>query len=212
MITEVDGKKNDILRMEPIQMDALQEMGNIAASHAATSLSDLLRKNILLDVSSCKVYPVESLPKALDGLMGEVAAVYFNINGQTTQNFLLLFTMEMARWLSDSLFLREPAAGQTLDDMDKHALCEIGNICACAYLNVIAKFLDLTLVPSPPSCTVDTVKSILQFPACLVADTANFVVVLETKFTHDNEAFSGFILFIPDPDSQSKIMKRFGVD
>jgi chemotaxis protein CheC len=194
------------------QMDALREMGNIAAAHAATALSKLLSEEILIDVSESHLYLVEDLPNGLNLMADKVAVVYIDVHQDERGIILFVFPYDKALRLSN-MFLRQAVGNKSdLDENDEAAICEIGNILACAYLNAISKFLGITLIPSPPGLAVDMLGAILEFPASIIGDRSDLALVIESKFIYEGEAFPGLILFMLEPKSQELILTRFGVE
>jgi chemotaxis protein CheC len=194
------------------QMDALKEMGNIAAAHAATALSKLLSEEILIDVSESHLYLVEELPNGIDIKADKVAVVYIDVYKDERGIILFVFPYEKALRLSNMFMKSEENLSNEIDDFDKEAICEIGNICACAYLNAISKFLGITLIPSPPGLAIDMLSAIMEFPASIMGQRSEYAIVIETKFIYQNEAFPGLMLFMLDPPSQELILKRFGIN
>jgi chemotaxis protein CheC len=206
----VEPKKE--LNFEPDQMDALREVGNIAAAHAATALSKLVGENIMIDVTDCRILHVEELPSSLQNMDDEVAAIYVNVNeGEEDGTMLVMFPHDMALWLSSMLMRKVHDESRELDDNDRSALSEIGNIVACAYLNAISKFLTVTLIPTPPGLAIDMLMPILQFPACIIGERSDYAVVIETEFIRRDEAFYGILLFMPDSELLSSMVRRFGL-
>lgn len=194
------------------QMDAMREMGNIAAAHAATALSKLLSEEILIDVSESHLYLVEDLPNGLNMITDKVAVVYIDVHQDERGIILFVFPYEKALRLSNMFLRKSLDYNRDLNEDDQAAICEIGNICACAYLNAISKFLGITLMPSPPGLAVDMLGAILEFPASIIGDRSDLALVIETKFIYDNEAFPGLMLFMMEPKSQELILTRFGIN
>ena len=122
---------------------------------------------------------------------------------------MLVVSQEMAIDLADMILGRDHDDEHMLDEMDQDAICEIGNICASAYLNAVSKFTDITTIPSPPGVAVDMLQAILQFPAALVEAESDSSVVIKTHFVYGKEVLFGFMLYIPDHDSQMVLMQKF---
>jgi chemotaxis protein CheC len=193
------------------QLAALSEMGNIAAAHAATALSKMLNERILIDVPESHLYRVEDLPQNLMNGDGRVAVVHIDIFEEQRGILLFIFPYDKALRLSRMFFNKNQNQGQEFKEDDKEAICEIGNICACAYLNAISKFLDITLIPNPPGLAVDIPEAIFEFPASLIGERSEYAVVIETKFIFKNEDFPGIILFILDSESQDLLFKKIDI-
>lgn len=138
--------------------------------------------------------------------------IYIDVYEQERGIILFVFPYKNALRLSSMFLGKSDDPNREIDEDDRSAISEIGNICACAYLNAISKFLDITLMPSPPGIAIDMLQAIMEFPASLIGQRSEYAIVIETQFIHRNEAFPGLILFMLDPPSQELILKRFGVD
>ena len=67
-----------------------------------------------------------------------MVAVYFDAIGKEKGSMLMMMTEELTMQMSDILLGREHVEGRQLNDDDKEAAAEIGNICASAYLSAIS--------------------------------------------------------------------------
>jgi chemotaxis protein CheC len=113
--------------------------------------------------------------------------------------------------LSNMFFGKDKGSDREIVEDDREAITEIGNICVCAYLNAISKFLDISLIPAPPGLAVDMLGAILEFPASIIGEDSDYAIVIETKMIYGDDVFPGLILFLPDNEAQNLIMERFGV-
>ena len=64
------------------QCDALRELGNIGAAHAATTLSTMLMTNIEMDVPDIKVIDISEVHKYVSDELA--ALVLFEITGEVS--------------------------------------------------------------------------------------------------------------------------------
>ena len=64
MVNEIgkDGMAMNDHMYDERQQDALQEVGNIAAASAATSLSNLLNERVMIEVTTSRVIEMEKIP------------------------------------------------------------------------------------------------------------------------------------------------------
>jgi chemotaxis protein CheC len=198
------------------QKDALQELGNIAAAHAATVLSELLAEEILIGVSEYHIFPIEQLSKGITLNDTQVATVYLDILKQERGVIMFAFPNEKAIWLSNAFLGNapgsQPGSDHEIEKKHQDAFYEIGNICACAYLNAISKFLDITLVPSPPNIVIDSLEEILRFHAKRIGANLQYALVFKTNFVKGAETLPGLILFMLDVKSQEIILRKFGLE
>ena len=191
-------------------MDGLREIGTIGAAHASTALSELVHKDIMIEVSDCFVCSTQELPTAFSTTEETVVAVFLEAIGKSRGGIMLVVSQKMAIELTDLVLGREHDENHCLDEMDQDAICEIGNICASAYLNAVSRFTNITMMPSPPGVAVDMLRAILQFPAALVEADSDSSVVIKTMFKYGKNVGFGFMLYIPDRESQLVLIEKFG--
>jgi len=84
------------MKLTDVQADALQELGNIGAAHAATTLSTMLSANVTMSVPEIKMIDISEIYKYVGD---EVAAlVLFQINGEVKHGgYLLLYIAKLNR-------------------------------------------------------------------------------------------------------------------
>ncbi len=197
--------------IDDLQMDALRELGNVGASHASTALSELVKKDILIDITECKILPMSSIPPRLGDEGDVVATVRIQIDG-TSSYILMVFPEHIATYLSDLLMGRKLTPGRKMTEEDKEVLVEMGDICIRQYLNPISKFLGIDIVPSSPIVSVDRLESRVKFPEVLSRLQVKGPARIETNFVDREKRFQGAIFYFPDRYIQDLTFKRFGVD
>jgi chemotaxis protein CheC len=196
------------LEPDPVLLDGLREIGNIGAAHATTALSNLIQRDIVVEVSEHFVCATQELPEALDNPEQAVVAVYLETYGMGKGGIMLVFSQEMATHLVD-MILSRPHTVREMDEVDRDAISEVGNICASAYLNAVAKFCGTTMVPSPPGVAVDMLHAILQYPAALADADSGDLMVIRTQFVFDGAVCFGFMLYIPDRETIRHLNELF---
>ncbi len=190
-------------------MDALREIGTMGAAHASTALSDLVHRDIMVEVSDCFMCSTCDLPGAFEETDRTVVAVFLEAQGSGRGGIMLILSEEAAMEFSDLVLGRPYAPGEAMDEEQRDAICEIGNICASAYLSAVAQFLGTTLVPSPPGMARDMLRAILQYPAALIEEVSDRSLVIRTHFKYGNEVIYGFMLYLPDQELQEELLERF---
>lgn len=199
----------DLMSLKPIQLDALREVANIGAGHAATALSQMTGQRIMISVPRLSVTPLEEVPPHIGPPEEPVAAVLMNTMGDLTGCTLLVFPRPTALRLSE-LLMRRPAGSCTdLGEMEQSALKETGNILSGAYLNALSEFMGIMLLPSPPSLAIDMSRAVLTTAYLQFGADPNYVFCVETEFylTDVNERLRGFFLLLPDLSSLQSILR-----
>ena len=141
---------DSLLTLTEIQVDALKEVGNVGAGHAATALSQLLKKKIMISVPQVKILKLQEVENLLGDSNTLVAGIIMNVLGDVTAKILLLLTRESALSLADMLLQNPVGTTKVLSEVGNSAI-KRRNILAGAYMNALNEFLGLLLLPSVPS-------------------------------------------------------------
>ncbi|MEM5768007.1 MAG: chemotaxis protein CheC, partial [Bacillota bacterium] len=82
-----------------------------------------------------------------------------------------------------------------------------------AYLNALAHFTQITLLPSIPSLAIDMAGAILSIILIQLGQVGDYALVIETEFSAntENDDVRGHFFLIPDPGSLSIILEAIGV-
>ncbi|MDR3563780.1 MAG: chemotaxis protein CheC [Negativicutes bacterium] len=201
----------EFLKLSPMQLDALKEIGNVGAGNAATALSQIINRKIDMSVPQVSILPLGDVPDVVGGPEVMVAGVYLRVFGPAPGSILFLLPRDSAFYLVDTLMGRNEKTTNTLDDMDESALLEIGNILAGAYLNALSYFTKFTLLPSIPALAMDMAGAILSIILIQLGQMGDHALVIETEFTTENEGVKGHFFLIPDPGSLGTILQAIGV-
>jgi chemotaxis protein CheC len=193
----------DVRDLKELQLDALKEVANIGAGHAATALSQLTSRTIMISVPEVNVVPLEEVPELLGRADEVIAAVLMHMMGDLTGRTLVLFPEPSAKALCDILFRRTPGTTIEFASMEQSGLKEAGNILASAYMNALSDFMGMMLVPSVPSLVIDLSAAILTTAYLNFGHDRDYVFCVETAFRVEGatEALRGHFLLLPDMPS-----------
>jgi len=189
----------DVRDLKALQIDALREVANIGAGHAATALSQMTDRRIMITVPQIHVARLEDVSNLLGAPTDVVAAVLMHMLGDLTGRTLLLLPEAAARRLCDML-LRRPAGTTTaFDVLEQSCLKEAGNILSGAYMNALSDFMGMLLLPSVPSLVVDLSAAVLTTTYLNFGHERDFVFCVETEFQIEaEEGLRGYFLLLPD--------------
>src|SRR6476646_10022982 len=202
----------DIRSLKALQLDALREVANIGAGHAATALSQMIGGTIMISVPTINVSRLEEIPPQVAAPDEPVAAVLMHMLGDLTRRTLLVFPRRTARRIA-SLLLRRPHTTEDFSEMEQSAIKEAGNILSSAYMNALSDFMGMMLIPSPPSLAVDMSTAVLTTAHLQFGTDKDFVFCVESEFLLDNvdEHLRGYFLLLPDSASLHAILKAVHV-
>jgi len=199
----------DIKQLKEIQLDALREVANIGAGHAATALSQMIGGRIMISVPRITMTPLEEVPRQLSAPEEPIAAVLMHMLGDLTGRTLLIFPRATAKRLAELMLRRPINADAELNELEQSAVKECGNILSAAYMNALSEFMGMMLLPSPPSLAVDMWSAVITTAYLQFAAEPNFVVCVESEFflEESTERLRGLFLLLPDPASLQAILR-----
>jgi chemotaxis protein CheC len=200
---------DDIRNLTPVQLDALREVANIGAGHAATALSQMTGQTIMISVPTINVAPLEEIPPQIADPEEPVAAVLMHMLGDLTGRTLLVLPHNTSLRLTE-IMMRRPAGTITqLDALAQSAVKEAGNILSAAYMNALSEFMGMMLLPSPPTLAVDMSDVVLSSTYLQFGHDYDFVFCVESEFhmVEAAERLRGFFLLLPDAPSLQVILK-----
>ena len=203
----------DIRSLTPKQLDALREVANIGAGHAATALSTMTGGTIMISVPTINIARLEEVPPQISGPEEPVAAVLMNMLGDLTGRTLLVFPKPTAIRMAE-LMLRKPKGTYTeLGELEQSAIKEAGNILSGAYMNALSDFMGLMLLPSPPSLAIDMSTAVLTTAYLQFGNDRDYVFCVESEFymVDLDEHLRGFFLLLPDSASLQAILRAVHV-
>lgn len=202
---------DDIRKLKALQLDALREVANIGAGHAATALSQMTDHTIMISVPQINISALEDIPNQVGTDEEPVAAVLMKILGDLTGLALLIFPQATALRVAGLMMKRTDVT--TLGEIEQSALREAGNILSAAYLNALSEFMGMILLPSPPSLAIDMSDAVMSSTFVEMAQGAEYVFCVETEFhlKELNESLRGFFLLMPDLGSLTAMLRAIRV-
>ena len=199
----------DIRELSPQQLDALREVANIGAGHAATALSQMIGGTIMISVPRINITSIEEIPAQVSGPEEPVAAVLMHMLGDLTGRTLLVFPKKTAMRMSELMLRRPEGSAEDLGPLEQSAVKEAGNILSGQYMNALSEFMGMILLPSPPSLAIDMSAAVLTTTYLQWAPDREHVISVESEFllSDTEERLRGFFLLLPDPASLQAILR-----
>ena len=190
----------DVRDLKESQLDAMREVANIGAGHAATALSQMTNRKIMITVPRVNVRPLEEASDIVGTPDQVTAAVLMHMMGDLTGRALLMFPEAAAKTLCDFLLRRELGTTQTFGEMERSSIKEAGNILASAYLNALSDFMGMMLVPSVPSLVIDLNGAVLTSAHLNFGHDRDYAFCVETSFRVEgtSDPMGGHFLLLPD--------------
>jgi len=200
---------DDIRDLKELQLDALREVENIGAGHAATALSQLTNRRIMISVPKIQVTRLEDVAELLGDPQEVVAAVLLHMLGDLTGRTLLVFPEPSAKRICDLLLGKAKGTTTAFGELEQSSLKEAGNILCGAYMNALSSFMGMMLLPSVPSLVIDSSAAVLTSAYLNFGSDRDYVFCVETEFTFiaEDEQLKGHFLLVPDFASLRAILQ-----
>ncbi|KAB3535858.1 chemotaxis protein CheC [Alkaliphilus pronyensis] len=193
-----------------LHLDVLREIGNIGSGNAASALAKMINKRIDMDVPIVQILAFEDVAAILGGEEMVVAGIYFEVEGDITGNIMFLLDIASSKILTSILMGREDGS-EELDEMDRSALQEVGNILSGSYISSLSALTGLKIKLSVPSLCIDMAGAILSVPAIQFSQTSDKIVLIETLLKEGSNQVKGNFFLIPDSKSFDKLLQSLGV-
>jgi chemotaxis protein CheC len=191
--------------LSEMQLDALRELANIASGTAATALSQMLGREVEINVPRALALPPADAVDACGSPEALVAGVVIPVEGSMTALVLLLIPYDSAARLCALLGVE---AGTDVGDS---ALGEIGNILGTSYLNALAAMTGLELLPGPPHLKRDMLGAIVE--SLLIATSADedLALVLDSELDVAAEPCAMSFLLLPTTGGIHDLLAPLGL-
>ncbi|MDA8065444.1 MAG: chemotaxis protein CheC [Thermaerobacter sp.] len=183
---------------------ALEDAFRRGLASAGTVLSTMIGRDITLHSPYLGFTPINRVPELVGGPEAPVVAIYVGVSGSLVGHAVLLFESECARHLV-RLILEEEVP-DILAPLPQSLVGEVGNVAVSSFLNSLADYTGLKIVPSPPQVVFDMAGAVLSGILALVAASSEEVLVVEAGFRQQQEALQGFFLLLPEASSLDTLL------
>ncbi len=194
------------MKLSTVQADAIQELGNIGAAHAATTLSQMLGSTVEMSVPAIKAIELSQL----GDYMGEepAALVAFELQGEIQHGGYVVFyiSRESAIRLTNTM-LGLTDMNRPLNEMDESALLEVGNIMVSAFLDATAELLGFVMLPSPPALTIDMAHAAMSSLIAQMGEEIDEVLLFSTELMCEEHKIDSDIIMMPETSTLARIVE-----
>lgn len=193
------------------ELDVMKEISSIGTSHAATSLSKLLQKEVRISIPEVNVLGYDETVNRIGEIEELVAATLVRMSNEVNGLMLFIFKLDLANVLLEKLIGRRYNSFEEMDEMDYSALEEIGNIIICSYVNAFTQLVGVEIDLSVPSSTLNMLGGILTVPIAEYGYVTDKLMYINAEFIVDGKKLSDGLLMLPDIASLNSILEKLGV-
>src|SRR5690625_3985406 len=202
-------------KLTSVHIDVLREIGNIGAGNAATSMAQLIDKQVYMEVPVVNIVEFDEVMDIIGGPERVIVGMFFEITGDLSGSVFFMLSMHEAEKLiqqitkDSSYFLQEEA----VDSIAFSALEESANIITGAYLSALSDFLNLTIRPSIPHLAIDMAGALLTVGLVELSRVSDYAIIINTEINDQTiDGITGHFFLLPDPESLDKIFISLGID
>jgi chemotaxis protein CheC len=192
------------MKLSAVQADAIQELGNIGAAHAATTLSQMLSSTVSMSVPAIKAVDLSELGNHIGD--ESAAMVVFELQGEIPHGGFIIFyiTRESAMRLTNTM-LGMTDIDREFNEMDQSALLEVGNIMVSAFLDATAELLGFIMLPSPPALSIDMAHAAMESLIAQLGEEVDEVLLFSTELICEEHKIDSDIIMLPEISTLKRI-------
>lgn len=190
------------------QKKALRKAAEKGMANATRSLSQLVESKIIVETTMVDFLPVSKIPERVGGPETLSMGIYLRMMGDIGGTSLLMLSRDSSLALVDILYERECGTTQILNQDDRSALGEIGNVLTASYLTELGNLLKVSLYQCPPCIVFDVASSLIGFVLRGMNTSVSSVLVTQLKFKGTVGEIKGDFIFLLDSSSLSILMNK----
>lgn len=193
-----------------MEISALQEIGNIGASHATTALSDMLDSIVLPAPTRPPVITLARISEII-ATRGKVVTIYEEVLGSVEAGVLFVMPYFFSNVVVDNVLgmpLERPNAEAItqLMEIDQSAMLEIGSILNGHYITSLSNFISVSMIGTPPKIGFGEFANV-QLPSKIA-----YSLVIHNEVRMDGvDAVLGDFFFLPDKNTLRYMLEALGL-
>jgi len=197
--------------LSEMRKDALGEVGNIGAGHAATALSEVLGRRVVLAQPELQIVPATEVPHAFGLATTLVVATSAHLSGGVGGGILTIATCDALFSLIDLAHERPTGTTSTLGVAEEELAVRVGTVLSDAYVEAVSLLTGLSIDVSAPTFDLDRASAILERARADIAHDAPWAAFVRTTLSIEEQAMDVALVFIPDVVGLAVLFDRLGV-
>lgn len=123
-----------------------------------------------------------------------------------------MLSEEFTRLMLECVLGEAPRDVMHLSEMERSAVCEIGNIMCCAYINALSDMMNVKVNVSVPDMCSDMAGALLSVPMIRFAALSDELLFIENRFRWGRIPSSATCSSCRTSNSVRYILKSLGVE
>ena len=190
------------MTLSELQLDALGEIFNIGVGRAASSLSQIVNDEVLLNAPRVMLVHRDQAGTLLAGAeLNQFSAVSQSFSGPFDAQAMLIFpesnALEIVR-----LMVGPHMSVEELSEFEQEAMCEIGNIILNACMSSLADIFQVSFEGTLPEHRFGDIERL----PILEGSEDQIIMLLQVDMTISQQHISGHILFLLSVGSMGNLV------
>ena len=194
-----------------LEIDTLREIGSIGTGNAATALSQMLGRSVRITLPEVRIMGYNEAIEWIGGPEAITAGVLVRIGGQMNGIMLAVQSLDFVNLVLDSTLEQQIDSYEQLEELERSALSEVGNIMISTFINALSGLADITLELTVPSISVDMQGAILAVPMAEYGGQTDYLMTIGGNFVCDGREVPCRLLLSPDIRSLNFLLRKLGV-
>ncbi|MFX0181502.1 MAG: chemotaxis protein CheC [Candidatus Hodarchaeota archaeon] len=206
----------DIKKLSEFHLDALQEVGNIGAGHAAIALTQFLNRSTYMSIPNVALDHIQKIPKFVKMPLDQELAI---ISSKTTSDLLytllIFFDKDSVQKIVDLMTKTPDFKTESIRDLSPLFLSlikETGSILLLKYVEALNYFLKANSFPSPPKLRIGTVGSLAEYELSNISQDVTSVLFIECDVYTSERNIAVDLAIIPHHETFNSFMKSLFSD
>lgn len=195
-------------KYSPLQLDFIKELTNIGGGNAATSISQLIKKPVNMNVPIIEIITYEELYETTMAEDTVVNAVIMKMFGDAEGTFLFVTSDDA---LDNLIHMMLPEGIALTEELSQSGVKELVNILVTTFINAISKMIDLNLVSSVPVLATEMFGAILSSVYMESEQYDENIMVIKNEFIYLDDIIDASLYFVPKPGVLSKFFEIIGI-
>lgn len=197
--------------LNSLEIDTLREIGSIGTGNAATALSQMLGKQVRITLPEVRIMEYNEAIEWIGGPEAITAGVLVRISGQMSGIMLSVQSLEFVNLVLSCMLDEKIIDYVELQELERSALVEIGNIMISTFINALSGLADITVELTVPSLTVDMQGAILAVPMAEYGGQSDYIMTIGGNFIYEDRQVPCRLLLSPDIRSLNYLLRKLGV-
>ena len=197
--------------LNSLELDTLREIGSMGTGNAATSLSEMLQREVHITLPEVRIMEYNEAIEWIGGPEAITAGVLVKMGGQMNGIMLSCQPIEFVNIVLESVMGMNVTDFSQLTEMENSCLVEVGNIMISSFINALSGLSGMDITLTVPALTVDMQGAILAVPMAEYGGQSDYLMTIGGNFVCDNKEVPCRLLMSPDIRSLKSLLRKLGV-